>query len=554
MAAGWSATYTTGAPPPTGCINETFTAASGTITDNSGASDYQSNMTCEKLIQPREGERITLTFTSFATESGYDFVRVYGGTTTSAPLLGTFSGSSFPPVLTSGAGSMLIRFTTDGSVVAAGWSATYTTGAPPPTGCINETFTAASGTVTDNSGASDYQSNMTCEKLIQPSGGGTITLTFTSFATESGYDFVRVYGGTTTSAPLLGTFSGSSLPPVLTSSAGSMLIRFTTDGSVVAAGWSATYTTGAPPPTGCINETFTAASGTITDNSGALDYQSNMACEKLIQPSGGGTITLTFTSFATESGYDFVRVYGGTTTSAPLLGTFSGSSLPPVLTSSAGSMLLRFTTDGSVVAAGWSATYTTGAPPPTGCINETFTAASGTITDNSGASDYQNNMTCEKLIQPSGGGTITLTFTSFATESGYDFVRVYGGTTTSAPLLGTFSGSSLPPVLTSSAGSMLIRFTTDGSVVAAGWSATYTTGAPPPTGCINETFTAASGTITDNSGALDYQNNMTCEKLIQRLSPGYITLTFTSFDTESGYDYVRIYDGPTTSAALLGDV
>ena len=551
VAAGWSATYTSGPPPPTGCINETFTAASGTITDNSGSSDYQNNMTCEKLIQPTGGGAITLTFTSFATESGYDFVRVYAGSTTSAPLLGTFSGSTLPPVLTSGAGSMLIRFTTDGSVVAAGWSATYN-GGPPPSGCINETFTTATGTITDNSGASDYQNNMTCEKLIQPTGGGAITLTFTSFATESGYDFVRVYSGSTTSAPLLGTFSGSTIPPVLTSSGGSMLIRFTTDGSVVAAGWSATYTSGPPPPTGCINETFTAASGTITDNSGASDYQNNMTCEKLIQPTGGGTITLTFTSFATESGYDFVRVYAGSTTSAPLLGTFSGSTLPPVLTSSGGSMLIRFTTDGSVVAAGWSATYTSGPPPPTGCINETFTAASGTITDNSGSSDYQNNMTCEKLIQPTGGGTITLTFTSFATESGYDFVRVYAGSTTSAPLLGTFSGSTLPPVLTSSGGSMLIRFTSDASVVAAGWSATYTSGPPPPTGCINETFTAASGTITDNSGALDYQNNMTCEKLIQRLSPGYITLTFTSFATESGYDYVRIYDGPTTSAALLG--
>ena len=39
----------------------------------------------------------------------------------------------------------------------------------------------------------------------------------------------------------------------------------------------------------------------------------------------------------------------------------------------------------------------------------------------------------------------------------------------------TFSGSSLPPTLTSSrVMGMLIRFTTDGSVVAAGWSATYT--------------------------------------------------------------------------------
>jgi hypothetical protein len=82
-------------------------------------------------------------------------------------------------------------------------------------------------------------------------------------------------------------------------------------------------------------------------------------------------------------------------------------------------------------------------------------------------------MTCEKLIQPSGGGTITLTFTSFATEANYDFVSVYAGSTTSATLLGTFSGTSLPPVLTSTTGSMLIRFTTDRGVVAAGWSATY---------------------------------------------------------------------------------
>ena len=68
---------------------------------------------------------------------------------------------------------------------------------------------------------------------------------------------------------------------------------------------------------------------------------------------------------------------------------------------------------------------------------------------------------------------IALTFTSFATEAGYDFVRVYDGATTSSTLLGTYSGSSLPPVLTSSGGSMLITFTTDGSIAAAGWSATY---------------------------------------------------------------------------------
>ncbi len=542
VTSGWSATYTTAASG--GCINETFTAAAGTVTDNSGSSSYLNNMSCEKLIQPSGGGTITLTFTSFITEANYDYVRVYDGSTTSAPLLGTFSGSSLPPVLTSSGGSMLIRFTTDYAGVTSGWSATYTTAASG--GCINETFTAAAGTVTDNSGSSSYLNNMSCEKLIQPSGGGTITLTFTSFITEANYDYVRVYDGSTTSAPLLGTFSGSSLPPVLTSSGGSMLIRFTTDYAGVTSGWSATYTTAASG--GCINETFTAAAGTVTDNSGSSSYLNNMSCEKLIQPSGGGTITLTFTSFITEANYDYVRVYDGSTTSAPLLGTFSGSSLPPVLTSSGGSMLIRFTTDYAGVTSGWSATYTTAASG--GCINETFTAAAGTVTDNSGSSSYLNNMSCEKLIQPSGGGTITLTFTSFITEANYDYVRVYDGSTTSAPLLGTFSGSSLPPVLTSSGGSMLIRFTTDYAGVTSGWSATYTTAASG--GCINETFTAAAGTVTDNSGSSSYLNNMSCEKLIQPSGGGTITLTFTSFITEANYDYVRVYDGSTTSAPLLG--
>jgi hypothetical protein len=87
-------------------------------------------------------------------------------------------------------------------------------------------------------------------------------------------------------------------------------------------------------------------------------------------------------------------------------------------------------------------------------------------------------MSCDKLIQPSGATFITLTFTSFNTEAYSDFVRVYNGSTISSPLLGEFSGNSLPPVLTSSGGSMLIRFTTDWGAVAAGWSATYTSNMP----------------------------------------------------------------------------
>ena len=103
-----------------------------------------------------------------------------------------------------------------------------------------------------------------------------------------------------------------------------------------------------------------------------------------------------------------------------------------------------------------------------------LTSASGSFSDGSGASSYNNNADCKWLIQPSGATSITLSFSSFALETCCDYVRIYDGTTTSAPLLGSFNGTSLPPSITSTGGDMLVHFTTDGSVTAAGWSASYT--------------------------------------------------------------------------------
>jgi len=62
-------------------------------------------------------------------------------------------------------------------------------------------------------------------------------------------------------------------------------------------------------------------------------------------------------------------------------------------------------------------------------------------------------------------------FTEFETEPGVDFLRVYDlGTTT---LLGTFSGSTLPPQTVAMSGSMYIEFKTNGSLTYPGWKANY---------------------------------------------------------------------------------
>jgi len=52
-----------------------------------------------------------------------------------------------------------------------------------------------------------------------------------------------------------------------------------------------------------------------------------------------------------------MKIYNGTSVSAPLLGSWSGTS-PGTVTANSGAMTLRLTSDGSVNAAGWKATWT----------------------------------------------------------------------------------------------------------------------------------------------------------------------------------------------------
>jgi hypothetical protein len=255
----------------------------------------------------------------------------------------------------------------------------------------------------------------------------------------------------------MGTFSGSTLPPVLTSSGGSMLIRFTSDFGAEFSGWSATYTSGTPSAYIIVNSP-NGGENWLVGSSHNITWTSSGT---------SGTVRI---EYSTNSGSSWTSIIASTPD--------DGSQSWTIPNTPSTSCLVRVSdTDGNPVDVSNSVfTITTGAGGV--CIDETFTAATGTVTDNSGASDYLNNMSCDKLIQPSGATFITLTFTSFNTEAYSDFVRVYNGSTISSPLLGEFSGNSLPPVLTSSGGSMLIRFTTDWGAVAAGWSATYTSNMP----------------------------------------------------------------------------
>lgn len=109
------------------------------------------------------------------------------------------------------------------------------------------------------------------------------------------------------------------------------------------------------------------------------------------------------------------------------------------------------------------------------CSTATTTDSTGTLFDTGGQNgDYQVNESCTLLIQPSCAVSITLSFQSFATESGFDFFRVYDGTTVNDPELLEADGTTIPPNITASSGSMLIVWFSDFTIINSGFECSWT--------------------------------------------------------------------------------
>jgi len=113
----------------------------------------------------------------------------------------------------------------------------------------------------------------------------------------------------------------------------------------------------------------------------------------------------------------------------------------------------------------------------------TYSTTSGTLYDSGGsAANYTNDERKLYLIQPSGVVNITLSFQSFNLELDWDYMYIYDGSTTSAPLLATYTGTSIPGNVSSTGSSILIEFRSDCSTTAAGWQLSWTSVAGPVPG------------------------------------------------------------------------
>ena len=567
---------TTTAPPICG----------GNFLDPGGVSNYADNITAANgtttICPINATDLVTVNFTSFSTEGCCDFLSIYDGNSSSSPLIGIYGGTNSPGEITSSApgGCLTFVFTTDSSVVDSGWFATITC-APAPT-CPKPTFLVSSG-VTHNSGTISFTNNSTAtnfQYLAVPCGSPAPTNGVTG-----------TVGVATTSNPI--TITG--LNPDTCYTVYVRAICSTSDYSDWSLGTN--FTTQLIPP---------VCGGIFTDLGGSFgNYPDNVTAEQgtttICPLNATQMLTVDFTTFLTWDGLGILNIYDGNSSSAPLIGTYTGTNSPGTVTASLPGGCLTFVfTSQFVGEQGWTANVICN-PAPT-CPRPTFLTAS-TVTSNSAqlsftnnssatsfqylavpcgspaptngltgtagtlfttnpititglnpdtcytiyvralcsATDYSNwsngtNITTQ-LIPPACGGIftdsggsanvyqdgefittticpinatdlVTVNFTSFSTEGCCDFLSVYDGNSSTAPFLGTFGGTNSPGEITSSApgGCLTFVFSSDSSVVSSGWTADVTC-APAPT-CPKPTALIASG-ITFNSGTLSFTNNST---------------------------------------------
>ena len=109
------------------------------------------------------------------------------------------------------------------------------------------------------------------------------------------------------------------------------------------------------------------------------------------------------------------------------------------------------------------------------------TACSGNFYDNGGpGGNYSNSQNLVYTIYPNAGNNLQVLFNSFQLETCCDWLRIYNGNSTSAPLIGQYTTNPGTITSTASDGSLTFEFRSDGSVTYSGWDATLSCIPLPP--------------------------------------------------------------------------
>ena len=114
--------------------DQTYTALIGNIKSMNYPENYASNLYCKYLINSlqKPGYIISISFSNFDIQYSDncqdDMVSVFDGGTSSAPLLGSYCGTTKPPTLRSSGNKVLIILKSNAIATSKGFQLSYQTG------------------------------------------------------------------------------------------------------------------------------------------------------------------------------------------------------------------------------------------------------------------------------------------------------------------------------------------------------------------------------------------------------------------------------------------
>lgn len=317
-----------------------------------------------------------------------------------------------------------------------------------PAGGTYPTITACTGTLIDDGGKhSIYSNNQDTYVTIAPPGSSSVILTFDFFDVEEdgpncGYDHLSVYDGNSTNAPLIGRYCNSNPPPnTINSSTGAITIHFHSDPGLELEGFEISwdcYTNPNPLADFDLSKTAVCPNETVslTNNSiNATSYAWSM--------SGATPATSTATdptiSYATPGNYTIELIAMNGNGNDTITKTIFVDSCSP-------DVLIANTT------------------------NTTRTDCIGIVIDDGGTNNpYSNLQETFVTISPTNAQSLTLNFLQFDIEEGeqgqpciYDNIKLYNGTSTQDPIIGTYCNDIIPPAnIVASSGSATVHFHAD---------------------------------------------------------------------------------------------
>uniref|UniRef100_A0A8B9EFD0 CUB and Sushi multiple domains 3 n=1 Tax=Anser cygnoides TaxID=8845 RepID=A0A8B9EFD0_ANSCY len=750
-------------PNPPVCIapcGGNLTGSSGFILSPNFPHPYPHSRDCDWTITVNNDYVISLAFISFSIEPNYDFLYIYDGPDSNSPLIGSFQDSKLPERIESSSNTMHLAFRSDGSVSFTGFHLEYKAklreSCFDPGNIMNGTrlgmdyklgstvtyycdagyvlqgystltcimgddgrpgwnralpschapcgsrSTGSEGTVLSPNYPKNYSVGHNCVYSITVPKEFVVFGQFVFFQTSL-HDVVEVYDGPSLQSSLLSSLSGShsestilcmfaAVPRTSATQCSSVpeprfgkrignefavgsLVLFECNPGYILHGSTAIRCDTVPNALAQWNDSLptcvvpcggilTKRKGTILSPGYPEPYDNNLNCVwKITVPEGAG-IQVQVVSFATEHNWDSLDFYDGADNNAPRLGSYSGTTIPPLLNSTSNNLYLNFQSDISVSAAGFHLEYTaigldscpepqtpsngikigdrymvgdvvsfqcdqgyslqghshiTCMPGPVRRWNYPIpiclAQCGGAMSDFSGVilspgfpGNYPSSLDCTWTIKLPIGFGVHLQFVNFSTETIHDYLEVRSGSTETSTVIGRLSGPQLPASLFSTTHETTLYFHSDYSQNKQGFHIVYQAyqlqSCPDPRPFRNgfvigtdftvgqtisfECFpgytlignsaltclhgvsrnwnhplprcealcggniTAMNGTIYSPGYPDEYPNFQDCFWLV-RVPPGNgIYINFTVLQTEPIYDFITVWDGPDQTSPQIG--